>query len=120
MADHFQGQIVLVQIPDPDGHPCDGPQNAVIVTKSNLLDTRDFFHVVGISTKFVESTKPPHWIKLPWDNGGHVKTGLSEPCVAKCNWVCPVEKSQIIKPTGALHDIRLREIIDWIRKLAAT
>ena len=119
MAIHFQGEIVLVQIPDPDWNPCAVPHNAVIVTKTESIDSRDFVHVVGITGSFDEPL-PAHWIKLPYSNGGHVKTGLSKPCVAKCNWVVPVQKIEIIRHVGALHAIRLNQIIEAIRRLRST
>lgn len=83
-------------IPDPDGNPCSEPHRAMV-----LLTDGTTAMVVGISSKFKEP--PPHyWLKLPNAVGGDPVTGLTLPCVLKCNWVVPKPVMQLSDPTGTI------------------
>lgn len=71
------GDIVIADIPDPDGNPIDHRHPAMV-----LRADASQAYLVGISTKF-STPLPKYWLLLPLD----ATTNLREPCVLKCEWV---------------------------------
>ena len=118
MAQFEQGQVVAVDIPDPDGKPSTHKHPAVILSPTDRIATAPFVFVVGISTKFTDPP-PAHWIKLPWQRDGRARTGLDKPCVAKCDWLVKVQKSQLVRPMGAVPTSVLKAIIEQVSRLLA-
>lgn len=88
--------IVIADIPDPQGRPCQHRHPAMILMAQ---DGYEDVYVIGISTSFSPPV-PAHWIALPFSEEGHPDTGLREPCVLKCDWVVPFRASQLSGPIG--------------------
>jgi mRNA-degrading endonuclease toxin of MazEF toxin-antitoxin module len=113
-----QGQIVVLDIADPDGKPATHNHPAVIVSPTDRIEASDIVRVVGISTKYTDPP-PAHWIKIPWQRDGRARTGLDKPCVAKCDWLVKVKKSQLVRPIGAVPTSVLKVIIEQVSTLLA-
>ena len=77
------GHVVIADIADPDGNPCDHEHTAMVLRPP---DDAGNLYLLAISTKF---TRPlsRFMIEVPFAEGGHPVTGLSRPCVLKCGWV---------------------------------
>ena len=116
MPQFQQGQIVVVEIPDPEGKPCSHKHPAVIFSPTDRIESETHVFVIGVSTKFTEPP-PSNWVKLPWQRDGRARTGLDRPCVAKCEWLVEVEKSQLLRPIGAVSSSVLVTIIEQVQLL---
>jgi len=77
------GDILVARIPDPDGNSLIDPHPCIFIADS--ISRPGFIIVVGITGSFSEPIDPLWW-KMPWDPNRHPATGLTKPCVAKCNW----------------------------------
>ncbi len=77
------GDVVLAEIPDDAGRPCDHPHPCMVLRSS---DCDPYIYLVAISTRF-DDPPPKHWLPMLYAPGGHPITGLNQPCVLKCNWV---------------------------------
>ncbi|OJW08521.1 MAG: hypothetical protein BGO49_12585 [Planctomycetales bacterium 71-10] len=76
----------------------------------------DEIYVVPISTKFREPLSPHH--VLVHDRRGYdPRTGLSEPCVAKCDCIKLMPKRKIVRRFGYLADEILERIEAAIDRL---
>src|SRR4051812_5878649 len=85
------GDIVIADIPDPDGNPIDHRHPAMVFRANSQIA-----YLVAISTSFTEPP-PRHWIKLPHAPKGHPVTGLRDPCVLKCDWIIKLPLSGLCK-----------------------
>jgi len=85
-----EGDIVTVNnMLDPNGkNP--KPRPAVIVSESN-----DSCIVVAISSRLDIATNETH-VMLPWESGGHPKTGLNRKSAAVCFWHEEVCEDRIV------------------------
>lgn len=103
------GDIVIADIPDPDGNPIEHKHPAMIIR----ADSQNAYFL-GISTKF-EKPCPRHWIELPHDPNGHPVTGLKRPSVLKCNWDTQMlPTSRIVKKIGIVPTDEFELATDWI------
>lgn len=93
-----RGDIVIADIPDPDGSPAKHRHPAmVLMADASATDV----YVVAISTSFGASI-PSNWIPMPHATNGHAVTGLKEPCVLKCDWVVRFEVSRLGPVIGSV------------------
>lgn len=90
------GDIVRGDIPDPEGDPCEETHRAMVLR----TDGKSAW-VVGISSNFNES-RPWYWLLLPNSPEGHKVTGLTMPCVLKCNWYCQKPVQQLKETKGVI------------------
>lgn len=89
------GDIVLVNIPDPDGLTMTSNHPAMIVhgPRGNQAV------VLGITASFDEPIGPLE-IRMPWAPGGHAVTGLYKDCVMKCYWIHQIDTRMIVRLMG--------------------
>ena len=86
----------------------------VIVTPSHQIADDQPFVVVAVTSTFTEPLLPTQ-IKLPWNRDRHkVRTGLTKPVVAKCDWLCTIGKDDIISFGGVVPPAVLLEIVKQI------
>lgn len=111
-----QGDIVRVCLYDPNGK---NPKHrrAVVVTKTDEIESDSSFVVAAISTKFDKTKIPAHYIEIPWHRDGHVKTSLTEPSVVKCDWLDEVNFSDADK-AGYLPGKHLLAVLEQIANLS--
>jgi hypothetical protein len=100
------GEIVsVVDMLDPTGrNPKLRP--AVIVSA-----TETGFIVVAISSRLDIATERTHVI-LPWESGGHPRTGLNRKCAAVCFWYEIVSEDRFVttgKRVSQQHVDAIRE-----------
>lgn len=89
-----QGRIIWASLPDPEGkNRKDRP--AVILTRTDELQSNEPFVVVAATTTFREPL-PPSSVKLPWHPRGAVRTRLRKPTVAVCNWLITIREQDIL------------------------
>jgi len=101
------GDIVIANIPDPNGDPIDHCHPAMV-----LRANAQIAYLVAISTKFSRPT-PKHWLELPLN----ANTNLREPCVLKCHWVTtPIDVARCNKIGEVPTDI-LDLATDWVLAL---
>ncbi len=110
-----RGRIVWVEMVDPQGRnsKC---RPAVIVTPSEDLRPEGAIWVVGISTQ-VGSGLAENQVELPWHRQKHPRTGLSERCVAVCNWLVRVPVSSIQSEAGSVPGPALARILSLVGRL---
>lgn len=104
-----QGDIVRVWSLDPQGHNAK-PRRFVIVSKTDELEDDDLIVGVAISGVFPDPL-PDEYVKLPWDNRGHIHTKLYKDSAAVCNWIKHFEKDEIVEHIGKVPPAKLLEII---------
>ena len=109
-----QGQVVDVSITDPNGRNTKIRPAVVLTDASELTDDSEII-VVAISTKFTLPLRSDY-VKMPWSYDGRVKTGLVEPCVAKCHWLAKVTKKQIVSVRGWLPSAVMVDIMRHVTK----
>lgn len=106
------GDVVLADIPDPHGQPCDHPHTCMVLRSS---DCDPNIYLVAISTKFTDPL-PSDWLPMLHAPGGHPITGLKYPCVLKCNWIVKFLATAVKRRIGAVPPPVLDEAIDVIEK----
>jgi len=85
------GHVVIADIPDPEGKPCDHEHTAMVLRPP---DEKGNLYLLAISSKFARPIGRL-MIEVPWATGGHPVTGLSRPSVLKCGWVVPFHVDKI-------------------------
>jgi hypothetical protein len=103
------GNIVLADILDPDGKPCEEPHRAMILRGPDSAGT---VYLVGITSSFSPGAR--FEIPLPWHPAGHPFTGLTMECVAKCRWVVKFNVSQIIRCVGNMPAEIASQIVEYV------
>lgn len=98
------GDIVIADIPDPDGNPIDHRHPAMVIR----ADANQAY-LVGISTKF-SAPLPRHWLFLPLD----ATTNLREPCVLKCDWITKPISVASLRKIGEVPTELLSKATDLI------
>ncbi|MCH7725104.1 MAG: type II toxin-antitoxin system PemK/MazF family toxin [Planctomycetes bacterium] len=107
------GDIVIADIPDPDGNPCDHRHPAMVLRASpNAVNV----WLMGISTS-LSTPLPSYWLPLPSKTGGHPITGLEESSFLKCNWTVPMPINQIGRVIGHVPTDTFEKAVEWAIKL---
>lgn len=108
------GDIVLADLLDPLGQPCNNPHPAMVLR----LDAQ-VAYLVAITTSF-DDPPPGHWIRMRHSPGGHSQTGLHKPCVLKCDWVVRFQVPQIIRKIGEMpsdhFELATNQIISLVQQ----
>lgn len=81
MPDFKQGDIVLAWVRDPDGRRIGWPHPAIILNKTADISPDNRIVVIAITKSYTRPLPVGHFL-MPCDE----RTGLTEPCVAKCEW----------------------------------
>jgi hypothetical protein len=92
------GDIVLVNIPDPDGNACDHPRPAMIFRGPDLAGT---IYVIAITSTFSEPL-PKFSFLLPWDENVRETTGLYKRCIIRCDWIVKFDLARVIGKMGTM------------------
>jgi mRNA-degrading endonuclease toxin of MazEF toxin-antitoxin module len=108
------GQIVEAYIQDGHGRTKERP--ALIISRDEENDRGEDLQVIAITTQ-IEDPCPPYHVVLVSSPAPSRGTGLSKPCVAKCNWVRDVKQSKVIRSLGFLDLDLLTEIVNQFNKL---
>lgn len=96
VAQYKFGDIVLIDLLDPQGQPCKAEHPAMIFRGPDEAGTA---YVVAISTTFDEA-EGRLAIDMPWAEGGHETTGLWRRCRMKCWWTCRIQVQSISRWIG--------------------
>ncbi len=110
----MQGDILLVNVPGAEHNP----RWVVVVSPQDRLGPSGKFFAAGISTDY-PNPPLPHQVELPSRPGRHPVTGLTKPCVVKCDWIIELSNSDVVKVTGETPPDQLKLILEQIRKLQA-
>jgi hypothetical protein len=105
------GDIVLADILDPQGQPCDDPHPAMVLRIDQTV-----CYLVGITTSY-QDPPPGHWIRMLQFPGGHPQTGLYRPCVLKCDWVVKFDPRAVIRKMGEMPDDHFEQATQCISML---
>jgi mRNA-degrading endonuclease toxin of MazEF toxin-antitoxin module len=105
----------LVNLPDPQGR---NPKNrpVVIITPTEEISVDDVIVAVAITGR-IEKPLPKICVRLPWHRGGHPRTGLSKPSVARCDWLVAIRAENVIEKLGVVPPKQLQQIIDTVDNL---
>ncbi len=112
-----QGDIVLVNVLDPQGQPCRTPHPAMIITRTDRIAKVERIWVAVISSAFTVPLQDG-WKKLPFrakPQPPHPVTGLWKECVLKCDWRKSIEKTDIQEELGGVPLSVLEWAIPWIK-----
>ncbi len=119
-----RGSIVWAALPGPGGEEIldDSGQPkrrpAVVLSNADDIASGRPLVVAAVSTKFDRQAMPTHWRELPSQPGGHPETGLSEPCVAKPDWLARVRIEDIDAARTSPLPVKsaiIRQMLNWLR-----
>lgn len=108
-----QGQVIDIETTDPCGRN-KKRRPVVVLTDTDQLPGADEFVVAAISTQFSDPL-PSNWIPLPWSRDGRGRSGLSKPCVVKCDWIRRVTRQEVVFIRGWLPATLMDEIMRAVR-----
>lgn len=91
---------------------------ALIISSDEDNDDRDDLLVVAI-TRCIEHPLPEYHVIVQQDQKRDPVTGLSAPCVAKCNWVTEVKQSKVIRSLGRMPQNLLESIVKAYDRIQA-
>jgi mRNA-degrading endonuclease toxin of MazEF toxin-antitoxin module len=111
----LQGSIVRATVRDPaGGNPKTRP--LVIVSANSDIGTSSSVFAVAITSQFREPVLSDE-VALPWHLTGKSRTGLTKPCVAKCSWICKLDKLALVESRGHVPNAQLEQILARIADL---
>jgi mRNA-degrading endonuclease toxin of MazEF toxin-antitoxin module len=84
---------------------------ALIISSDADNDRGEDLLVVAITTK-IETPCPPHHIVIVSETAPNPRSGLSVPCVAKCNWARDIKQDKVIRSLGFLDNDLLRAVVE--------
>lgn len=115
MATVQQGCIVRAKVVDPTGgNPKIRP--LIVVSANSDIAAQEKLFAIAVTSSFRAPLEPDE-ILLPWHPNGRVRTGLVKPCVAKCSWLCEMEKSEIVEVRGRVPSDIMEELLRRIATL---
>lgn len=109
MSKPEQGRIVWVEIRDPQGRNLK-KRPAVIVTPTADLEAAKPIVCVAITTE-LPSKLTDDFVLLPYQTGGHPRTGLRKRCAAMCSWLVVVTEDEIIDYLGKAPRLPMEAIL---------
>jgi len=112
-----QGDIVFVNLLDPQNRPCATPHPAMLLQRTDRIAVLDTLWVAAISSEFTEPLQPG-WFKLPYrakPQKPHPVTELWLPSVLKCDWRRPIQKAEILEEWGRVPPGIVDKAMDWIK-----
>ena len=110
------GQIIEAYIHDGTGRTKERP--VLIISSDEDNDRGQDLLVIAI-TKNIEDPSPSFHIVVHRDWKRDPVTGLTAPCVAKCNWVRDVRQDRVIRSLGYMHEDLLERIVDAFDRIQA-
>ena len=95
-----QGSVILVELMDPQGrNPKVRP--AIVVTEDRTIQAGGPINVVAVTSSVTLPLSETH-VELPWNASGSAGSGLKKRSVAVCDWLLPIERTQIERVIGHL------------------
>jgi hypothetical protein len=108
-----QGSIVYVKVLDLQGkNPKRRP--VVVLSPPDQVKPGEPFIGVAVSTR-PQDPLPPECVRLPSNRQKHGSSGLSERCVAVCNWPVQFYAEDIEEARGMIYGELLYEIIEKVK-----
>ncbi|HEX5271744.1 MAG TPA: type II toxin-antitoxin system PemK/MazF family toxin [Gemmataceae bacterium] len=113
MSKLCRGRIVWVELLDPQSRnvKC---RPAVVVTPDEEIQDGGEVWVVAISTQLTGAPAEVQ-VALPWERGGHPRTGLKERCAAVCTWMARVKVADVRGTAGIVPGRQLLDILTRIK-----
>jgi hypothetical protein len=90
----------------------------LIISRNEENDQGQELQVIAI-TRSIENPCPHYHIKIHHSHKRDPITGLTAPCVAKCNWVRDVRQDKVIRTLGRMPDDLLEIIVDTFDRIQA-
>jgi mRNA-degrading endonuclease toxin of MazEF toxin-antitoxin module len=109
-----QGQIVLVDVPDPQGRNRK-IRPVIVVTPSDEIVANELVVAVAITGTLPKKLPADH-VLLPYHNDGHPRTGLRRRCAAVCSWLIEFHPEDVKEVKGVTPKKELAEILDKISR----
>jgi PemK-like, MazF-like toxin of type II toxin-antitoxin system len=103
-----QGRIVRAAVLDPRGANRK-IRPLVILTSDDEIDREEILVGVAVTSQFSNPLDNDE-VALPWSANGLAMTQLRKPSVAKCSWLCVVEKSESVELKGIVRRDELTRI----------
>jgi mRNA-degrading endonuclease toxin of MazEF toxin-antitoxin module len=110
-----QGQIILVEMPDPQGRNVKA-RPAVIVSDTSEITSEATIWCVAV-TSAIPPKKPKDCVLLPIHPNGHLRTGLKKRSAAICSWLFEISTERIQKILGLVPTKQLEEVLECIESL---
>jgi mRNA-degrading endonuclease toxin of MazEF toxin-antitoxin module len=104
-----QGQIVWVETCDPQGRNLK-KRPAVIVTPTTEIQAGNPVVCVAITAELPRKLTDD-FVLLPYQRGGHPRTGLRKRSAAMCSWLVVVTEEEIVGHLGRAPKPQLDEIL---------
>lgn len=110
-----QGSIVRVETPDPQGRNFKR-RPVVIVHPTEEIEPDEPIICVAITGEIPKKV-PEGCVLIPYQAGGHPRTGLKKRCAAMCSWFFRITEDQIIEHMGKVPKSQLEAILTLLAKL---
>jgi mRNA-degrading endonuclease toxin of MazEF toxin-antitoxin module len=104
-----QGRIVWLQICDPQGRNLK-KRPAVIVTPTSEIEAGKPIVCVAVTAQLPPKLSDD-FVLLPYQAGGHPRTGLSKRSAAMCSWFVVVTEEEIIGYLGKAPTPQMKLIL---------
>jgi mRNA-degrading endonuclease toxin of MazEF toxin-antitoxin module len=110
------GQIIEAYVQDGTGRTKERP--ALSISRDDENDQGLDLLVIAI-TKSIEDPRPDYHVVVHRSSKRDVVTGLTAPCVAKCNWVRDVKQDKVIRTLGKMPEHLLRIVVEAFDRIQA-
>ena len=114
MGLYFFGQVVIVSIDDGRGGFKERP--ALVISSDQECDAGNNLWVLAI-TRGIQDPSPSYHFVIHDRNTRDPTTGLTFPCVVKCNWFREIPQNRVIKRIGHMPDDLLKSIVEAFDRL---
>jgi mRNA-degrading endonuclease toxin of MazEF toxin-antitoxin module len=111
----IRGRIIQVTIADPQGRNPKSRPAVVVVPPADASPTAQV-RVIGVSTQ-IGMAPPAVCVELPWQRGGHPRTGLSARCEAVCTWLATITVADVDRELGTVPADRMLRILNILSGL---
>ena len=115
MPNLSRGRIIRATIRDPQGRNAKS-RPVVVVVPPKDDDPASTLGVIGVSTR-VGMAPPDECVNLPWQNGGHPRTGLSARSEAVCTWLETITVADVEREIGQVPADRMLAILQILTRL---
>jgi len=110
VPDLVQGQIVLVEVLDPQGR---NPKIRPLIIINN---PKEIVIGVAVTSKVPTPLEPSH-VELPYDTQGKVKTKLTKKSIAECKWLVEFQAESVVEVKGFVPNRILLEILEKVKNI---
>jgi hypothetical protein len=110
-----QGRIDWAEVRDQQGRNRK-PRPVVILTPAQQVAPGQPFLGVAVTTR-LDKPLPETHVRLPYYPKKRVKTRLTKPCAAVCNWLVEVREEDVLDRAGIVPRKELDRIIELVAQL---